>query len=184
MNPIFFPDIPERPSPTTIVDNNTQTLSTTPTFSTTTMTTWQSTQEPSSTVVPITRIPLLLKLGNQTVDVNRSFRVPQPHDSNSTYATMFPTVVTTDEAILKKTETISESSNASVSTSTSGPKLKPWQGTKHEHEGRYGPQFEDEQSSGNTTAVVQAGDTALFDCRVSLLRDKTVNKSDFLLKKS
>lgn len=63
----------------------------------------------------------------------------------------------------------------SVVLSNTGP--RSWQGTKHEHEGRYGPRFEDASSQVgyNYTVVVQAGDTAIMDCRVSLLRDKTVS---------
>lgn len=51
----------------------------------------------------------------------------------------------------------------------------PWLRARpqHEHDRRHGPHFED-ASSDNSSVTVQAGHTAHFDCRVSMLRDKTV----------
>ncbi|XP_077290352.1 uncharacterized protein LOC143914135 [Arctopsyche grandis] len=160
--------VPDRP--TNIAENQTTPASTTVTIEiSTTTTSWTSITESSTT---ITRLPMLLRLGNQTVDINKSFRVPQAVGSSNA-----SDVRNSSEIIVKKSVTTvsNVSTDVNISVSTASPKLKPWQGTKHEHEGRYGPQFEDAQTGENITVIIQAGDTALFDCRVSLLRDKTVS---------
>lgn len=95
--------------------------------------------------------PVMLRLGNSTIDSTKSFKVPQ---------TLEPTIT--------KTQTIDMV-----------PHVISVKNTYFDHDRKYGPTFED-SSDGNVTKItVQLGEDAHLNCRISLLQDKTV--SNYLL---
>lgn len=103
----------------------------------------------STGIVPA---PVMLKLGNSTIDSTKSFKVPQPSQdpvtSKPTKVDMVPHVV------LKN--------------------------TYFDHDRKYGPSFEDAPDGNITKITVQLGEDAHLNCRISLLQDKTVSVRNFL----
>lgn len=92
--------------------------------------------------------PVMLKLGNSTIDSTKAFKVPQATElSVPTQQTMKMDVV---------------------------PHVVSMKNTYFDHDRKYGPTFED--SDGNITKItVQLGEDAQLNCRISLLQDKTVS---------
>ncbi|CAB3244126.1 unnamed protein product [Arctia plantaginis] len=100
----------------------------------------------STGIVPA---PVMLKLGNSTIDSTKSFKVPQ---------------------------TIQESEGSSKTTLKVDmvPHVVSVKNTYFDHDRKYGPSFED--ADGNITKItVQLGEDAHLNCRISLLQDKTVS---------
>ncbi|KAJ0175284.1 hypothetical protein K1T71_009425 [Dendrolimus kikuchii] len=92
--------------------------------------------------------PVMLKLGNSTIDSTKAFKVPQATElSVPTQQTMTVDVV---------------------------PHVVSVKNIYFDHDRKYGPTFED--SDGNITKItVQLGEDAQLNCRISLLQDKTVS---------
>ncbi|CAG9790792.1 unnamed protein product [Diatraea saccharalis] len=98
--------------------------------------------------------PVLLRLGNSTIDSTKSFKVPQPSQEpaqgtltiqpNKARADMVPHVVSVKN-------------------------------TYFDHDRKYGPTFEDTPEGNMTKITVQLGEDAHLNCRISLLLDKTVS---------
>ncbi|KAJ8718322.1 hypothetical protein PYW08_002559 [Mythimna loreyi] len=97
----------------------------------------------STGIVPA---PVMLRLGNSTIDSTKSFKVPQPSQDPSTSKPVKVDMV--PHVVLKN--------------------------TYFDHDRKYGPSFED--ADGNITKItVQLGEDAHLNCRISLLQDKTVS---------
>lgn len=127
-----------------------------------------------------TMVPRYLQLGNQTVDLNKLFKVPQSESSNvpeEQGSFRRVSIGAREEPSAEKNLSIkSEPAHNIVNNKHSNVQM-PWlrPRTQHEHDRRHGPHFEDIETIDNSTITVQAGHTAHLDCRVSFLRDKTVN---------
>ncbi|XP_041980786.1 uncharacterized protein LOC121734321 [Aricia agestis] len=101
---------------------------------------------------PLSPSPVMLKLGNSTIDSTKSFKVPQPTrdpDGTNTYP---PTEVL-----------------------NMVPHVVNVKNTYFDHDRRYGPTFEDTPVGNITKITVQLGEDAHLNCRISLLQDKTVS---------
>ncbi|XP_073960127.1 zwei Ig domain protein zig-8-like isoform X2 [Choristoneura fumiferana] len=98
--------------------------------------------------------PIMLRLGNSTIDSTKSFKVPQPSPQPTSQAI-------TDRPMLAKIvvpHVVSAARN-----------------TYFDHDRRYGPTFEDVPVGNVTKITVQLGEDAHLNCRISLLQDKTVS---------
>ncbi|XP_013183608.2 uncharacterized protein LOC106129557 [Amyelois transitella] len=94
--------------------------------------------------------PVMLKLGNSTIDSTKSFKVPQPSEPTGTQTTPgYPKVIV--------------------------PHVVSVKNTYFDHDRKYGPTFEDTPEGNITRTKVQLGDNAFLNCRITLLRDKTVS---------
>ncbi|XP_046966747.1 uncharacterized protein LOC124534783 [Vanessa cardui] len=119
-----------------------------------------STTEEDQTVTPfyalstgIVPAPVMLRLGNSTIDSTKSFKVPQPSQEPDTGTlTVQPNVV--PDMV---------------------PHVVSVKNTYFDHDRKYGPTFEDSQDGNVTKITVQLGDDAHLNCRISLLQDKTVS---------
>lgn len=99
----------------------------------------------STGIVPA---PVMLKLGNSTIDSTKSFKVPQIQEPESSSKTTL------------KVDMV--------------PHVVSVKNTYFDHDRKYGPSFED--TDGNITKItVQLGEDAHLNCRISLLQDKTVS---------
>ncbi|XP_059062039.1 uncharacterized protein LOC131854875 isoform X2 [Achroia grisella] len=96
--------------------------------------------------------PVMLKLGNSTIDSTKSFRVPQ--------ASQKPTDVTQTD-VVPKIEMV--------------PHVVSVKHTYFDHDRKYGPNFEDTPEGNITKTTIQLGEDAYLNCRISLLLDKTVS---------
>ncbi|XP_026727649.1 hemicentin-2-like [Trichoplusia ni] len=121
----------------------------------TTETTPTSTSEETQTVTTfyalstgIVPAPVMLRLGNSTIDSTKSFKVPQPSPESGTSK---PT----------KVEMV--------------PHVVSVKNTYFDHDRKYGPSFEDAPDGNITKITVQLGEDAHLNCRISLLQDKTVS---------
>nr|XP_032514664.1 uncharacterized protein LOC116768125 [Danaus plexippus plexippus] len=118
-----------------------------------------STTEEDQTVTPyyalstgVVPAPVMLRLGNSTIDSTKSFKVPPPSQETDTGTTTSP-----------------PNANAEMV-----PHVVPVKNTYFDHDIRYGPTFED--SNANMTKItIQLGEDAHLNCRISLLQDKTVS---------
>ncbi|XP_050561020.1 hemicentin-2 isoform X2 [Spodoptera frugiperda] len=98
----------------------------------------------STGIVPA---PVMLRLGNSTIDSTKAFKVPQPSQDPSTEKPMKLDMV--PHVVLKN--------------------------TYFDHDRKYGPSFEDAPDGNITKITVQLGEDAHLNCRISLLQDKTVS---------
>ncbi|XP_063895080.1 uncharacterized protein LOC110379154 isoform X1 [Helicoverpa armigera] len=98
----------------------------------------------STGIVPA---PVMLKLGNSTIDSTKSFKVPQPSQDTPTSKPIKVDMV--PHVVLKN--------------------------TYFDHDRKYGPSFEDAPDGNITKITVQLGEDAHLNCRISLLQDKTVS---------
>ncbi|XP_052758415.1 uncharacterized protein LOC113510740 isoform X2 [Galleria mellonella] len=96
--------------------------------------------------------PVMLKLGNSTIDSTKSFKVPQ--------ASQKPTDVTQPD-VIPKVEMV--------------PHVVSVKNTYFDHDRKYGPNFEDTPEGNITKTTIQLGEDAYLNCRISLLLDKTVS---------
>ncbi|CAG9566338.1 unnamed protein product [Danaus chrysippus] len=118
-----------------------------------------STTEEDQTVTPyyalstgVVPAPVMLRLGNSTIDSTKSFKVPPPSQETDTGTTTPP-----------------PNGNAEMV-----PHVVSVKNTYFDHDIRYGPTFED--SNANMTKItIQLGEDAHLNCRISLLQDKTVS---------
>ncbi|XP_075979430.1 uncharacterized protein LOC142978757 [Anticarsia gemmatalis] len=100
----------------------------------------------STGIVPA---PVMLRLGNSTIDSTKSFKVPQPSQEPEGSGKTPPKVDMVPHVVSVKN-------------------------TYFDHDRKYGPSFED--ADGNITKItVQLGEDAHLNCRISLLQDKTVS---------
>ncbi|XP_014363249.2 uncharacterized protein LOC106714664 [Papilio machaon] len=106
----------------------------------------------STGVVPA---PVMLKLGNSTIDSTKSFKVPQPTSD----------VTDSGRTITNKPNLILDMVPHVVSAKN----------TYFDHDRKYGPNFEDSPKGNLTKITVQLGEDAYLNCRISLLQDKTVS---------
>ncbi|XP_053611985.1 hemicentin-1-like [Plodia interpunctella] len=97
--------------------------------------------------------PVMLKLGNSTIDSTKSFKVPQPPEPTGTPITSPPGYPKVDVV----------------------PHVVAVKNTYFDHDRKYGPTFEDSPEGNITKTTVQLGDDAYLNCRISLLLDKTVS---------
>ncbi|KAL0820910.1 hypothetical protein ABMA28_005570 [Loxostege sticticalis] len=97
--------------------------------------------------------PVLLRLGNSTIDSTKSFKVPQPSQE--------PTSAPLTSQPLPKVEMV--------------PHVVSVKNTYFDHDRKYGPTFEDTPDGNITKITVQLGEDAHLNCRISLLLDKTVS---------
>lgn len=93
--------------------------------------------------------PIMLRLGNSTIDSTKSFKVPQP-TQEPTETTIRPKIEILPHVVMKN--------------------------TYFDHDRRYGPTFEDTPVGNVTKITVQLGEDAHLNCRISLLQDKTVSR--------
>lgn len=105
----------------------------------------------STGVVPA---PVMLKLGNSTIDSTKSFKVPQP---TSDITDSGRTITNQPKLILDMVPHVVSAKN-----------------TYFDHDRKYGPNFEDTPKGNVTKITVQLGEDAYLNCRISLLQDKTV----------
>ncbi|CAH0687934.1 unnamed protein product [Spodoptera exigua] len=98
----------------------------------------------STGIVPA---PVMLRLGNSTIDSTKAFKVPQPSQDPSTEKPLKVDMV--PHVVLKN--------------------------TYFDHDRKYGPSFEDAPDGNITKITVQLGEDAHLNCRISLLQDKTVS---------
>ncbi|XP_045775574.1 uncharacterized protein LOC123874347 [Maniola jurtina] len=128
-----------------------------------------STTEEDQTVTPyyalstgIIPAPVMLRLGNSTIDSTKSFKVPQvPRPSTE-----------------PGTGTITAQPNQMNQVNANldmVPHVISVKNTYFDHDRRYGPTFEDTPDGNITKITVQLGDDAQLNCRISLLQDKTVS---------
>ncbi|KAM3961644.1 hemicentin-1-like [Aphomia sociella] len=96
--------------------------------------------------------PVMLRLGNSTIDSTKSFRVPQPSQK--------PTELTQPD-VIPKVDMV--------------PHVVSVKNTYFDHDRKYGPNFEDTPEGNITKTTVQLGEDAYLNCRISLLLDKTVS---------
>ncbi|XP_013140333.1 PREDICTED: uncharacterized protein LOC106104749 [Papilio polytes] len=106
----------------------------------------------STGVVPA---PVMLKLGNSTIDSTKSFKVPQP---TSDITDSGRTITNQPKLILDMVPHVVSAKN-----------------TYFDHDRKYGPNFEDTPKGNVTKITVQLGEDAYLNCRISLLQDKTVS---------
>ncbi|XP_037874428.1 uncharacterized protein LOC101740282 isoform X1 [Bombyx mori] len=104
--------------------------------------------------------PVMLRLGNSTIDSTKSFKVPQP--------TGDPTENLTDQPA--RDTTIKDTPRVDVV-----PHVVSAKNTYFDHDRKYGPTFEDTPEGNITKITVQLGEDAHLNCRISLLQDKTVS---------
>ncbi|CAG5059154.1 unnamed protein product [Parnassius apollo] len=102
--------------------------------------------------------PVMLRLGNSTIDSTKSFKVPQP---TSDRVDVEPEKVVTSQPEVIKIDVV--------------PHVISAKNTYFDHDIRYGPTFEDIPKGNATKITVQLGDDAYLNCRISLLQDKTVS---------
>ncbi|XP_049871482.1 uncharacterized protein LOC126370578 [Pectinophora gossypiella] len=100
--------------------------------------------------------PIMLRLGNSTIDSTKSFKVPQP--------THLPT-----EANTATEKTLPKIDVPIV------PHVVSVKNIYFDHDSRYGPTFEDGKDGNITKITVQLGEDAHLNCRIHLLQDKTVS---------
>lgn len=105
--------------------------------------------------------PVMLRLGNSTIDSTKSFKVPQP--------TGDPTENLTDQPA--RDTTIKDTPRVDVV-----PHVVSAKNTYFDHDRKYGPTFEDTPEGNITKITVQLGEDAHLNCRISLLQDKTVSE--------
>lgn len=108
--------------------------------------------------------PIMLRLGNSTIDSTKSFKVPQPTDNN-----IDPTN-NTSVAVIEKVNTIDKVKIDVI------PHVISAKNTYFDHDRRYGPTFEDAKDGNITKVTVQLGEDGHLNCRISLLQDKTVSR--------
>ncbi|XP_034833289.1 zwei Ig domain protein zig-8-like [Maniola hyperantus] len=128
-----------------------------------------STTEEDQTVTPyyalstgIVPAPVMLRLGNSTIDSTKSFKVPQvPRPSTEP-----------DTGTLTVPPNQINQVNANLDMV---PHVISVKNTYFDHDRRYGPTFEDTPDGNITKITVQLGDDAQLNCRISLLQDKTVS---------
>ncbi|KAL4710947.1 hypothetical protein ACJJTC_017912 [Scirpophaga incertulas] len=125
-----------------------------------------STTEEEQTVTPfyalstgIAPAPVLLRLGNSTIDSSKAFKVPQPSQA--------PTQGTLSVPHSPKLDMV--------------PHVVSVKNTYFDHDRKYGPTFEDTPEGNITKITVQLGEDAHLNCRISLLLDKTVSDSYWYL---
>ncbi|CAK1542349.1 unnamed protein product [Leptosia nina] len=90
--------------------------------------------------------PIMLRLGNSTIDSTKSFKVPQP----------------TEDTVGRQVDRQVVPHVVSVKS-------------YFDHDRKYGPTFEDVPVGNITKITVQLGEDAHLNCRISLLQDKTVS---------
>lgn len=125
-----------------------------------------STTEVDQTVTPyyalstgIAPAPVMLRLGNSTIDSTKAFKVPQP--------TSNPDI---------GTSTVQPNQVNQINTNIDMvPHVVSVKNTYFDHDRRYGPTFEDTPDGNITKITVQLGEDAHLNCRISLLQDKTVS---------
>ncbi|KAG6446098.1 hypothetical protein O3G_MSEX004249, partial [Manduca sexta] len=105
--------------------------------------------------------PVMLKLGNSTIDSTKSFKVPQPTQNPAE-----PTRNPSQEPPGSTTEVLKIDMI---------PHVVPAKNTYFDHDRKYGPTFEDAVEGNITRITVQLGEDAHLNCRISLLQDKTVS---------
>ncbi|XP_048484498.1 uncharacterized protein LOC105393007 isoform X1 [Plutella xylostella] len=109
--------------------------------------------------------PIMLRLGNSTIDSTKSFKVPRPSSDpevttlvQASTVTVLPHVISAKEPNKMIPHMISVLRN-----------------THLDHDRRHGPTFEDTPVGNITKITVQLGEDAHLNCRISLLQDKTVS---------
>ncbi|XP_068622819.1 zwei Ig domain protein zig-8-like [Battus philenor] len=107
----------------------------------------------STGVVPA---PVMLRLGNSTIDSTKSFKVPQPSSDSVTEPDR--TLTVQPRVVLEMVPHVVSAKN-----------------TYFDHDRKYGPTFEDIPKGNATKITVQLGEDAYLNCRISLLQDKTVS---------
>ncbi|CAH0725076.1 unnamed protein product, partial [Brenthis ino] len=103
----------------------------------------------STGVVPA---PVMLRLGNSTIDSTKSFKVPQPSKEPDSGTRAAPNV------------------NLDMV-----PHVVAVKNIYFDHDRKYGPTFEDTPDGNLTKITIQLGEDAHLNCRISLLQDKTVS---------
>ncbi|CAH2216300.1 jg13353, partial [Pararge aegeria aegeria] len=111
----------------------------------------------STGIVPA---PVMLRLGNSTIDSTKSFKVPQVPQPSKEPETETLTVQT------KQPNQV----NVNIDMV---PHVISVKNTYFDHDRRYGPTFEDTPDGNITKITVQLGEDAHLNCRISLLQDKT-----------
>ncbi|XP_045484343.1 uncharacterized protein LOC111000885 isoform X1 [Pieris rapae] len=109
----------------------------------------------STGIVPA---PIMLRLGNSTIDSTKSFKVPQP-----TGNTVAPQIV--EQVVPQVVQQVAPQVVPHVVS------VKSY----FDHDRKYGPTFEDVPVGNVTKITVQLGEDAHLNCRISLLQDKTVS---------
>ncbi|CAK1581271.1 unnamed protein product [Parnassius mnemosyne] len=109
----------------------------------------------STGIVPA---PVMLRLGNSTIDSTKSFKVPQP---------------TSDRVDIEREKPVT--GQTEVIKFDMVPHVVSAKNTYFDHDVRYGPTFEDTPKENVTKITVQLGEDAYLNCRISLLQDKTVS---------
>ncbi|XP_026333422.1 uncharacterized protein LOC113240357 [Hyposmocoma kahamanoa] len=109
--------------------------------------------------------PIMLRLGNSTIDSTKSFKVPQPTENH---------VDTTSDTnqndpVIEKVNPIDKVKIDVI------PHVISAKNTYFDHDRRYGPTFEDAKDGNITKVTVQLGEDGHLNCRISLLQDKTVS---------
>ncbi|XP_072938234.1 zwei Ig domain protein zig-8-like isoform X1 [Epargyreus clarus] len=119
-----------------------------------------STTQEDQTVTPfyalstgIVPAPVMLRLGNSTIDSTKAFKVPQPSQEPSAGTLTIPPNVRQEMV----------------------PHVVSVKNTYFDHDRKYGPTFEDTPDGNITKITVQLGEDAHLNCRISLLQDKTVS---------
>ncbi|XP_047506469.1 uncharacterized protein LOC125050582 isoform X2 [Pieris napi] len=109
----------------------------------------------STGIVPA---PIMLRLGNSTIDSTKSFKVPQP-----TVDILEPQIV--EQVVPQVVQQVAPQVVPHVVS------VKSY----FDHDRKYGPTFEDVPVGNVTKITVQLGEDAHLNCRISLLQDKTVS---------
>lgn len=109
--------------------------------------------------------PIMLRLGNSTIDSTKSFKVPQPTENHIDTTSN----ANSNDHVVKKVNTKDKVKIDVI------PHVISAKNTYFDHDRRYGPTFEDAKDGNITKVTVQLGEDGHLNCRISLLQDKTVS---------